>query len=165
MRSETEKKYLRATVQNASSAGIVIILLDLLIADLGRVIAAIAEGNIEKRATELKHAFLLLQQLEDCLDREKGGQAAQTFSAFYSAVRAKLLQAHIKISPEIFQRQIELLFEVRQAWQQIDKPNLGHDNLGHDNANAEPVASGKGTGRSKAAAAGGGTVGSMNWTA
>src|ERR1700685_466195 len=125
MRSETEKKYLRVKVQNASSAGLVIVLFDLLIGDIERAIAAIAEHNIEKRTAELKHAFLVLQQLDDSLDREKGGEAAQTFSAFYSAVRARLLEAHIQVSPEIFRRQIELIFEVREAWQQVDKPTLG----------------------------------------
>jgi flagellar protein FliS len=160
MQSETEKKYLRAKVQNASSAGLVIILLDLLIADIGRVIAAIAEGNIEKRAAELKHAFLLLQQLEDSLDRKNGGEAAKTFSAFYSAVRAKLLEAHIKISPEIFQRQIDLIFEVRQAWEQVDKPNQDPVDVA-----AEQADSGAATKRSMAAAAGSGAVGCMNWTA
>jgi flagellar secretion chaperone FliS len=125
MRSRTEKTYLRVKVQNASSAGLVIVLFDLLIGDIERAIAAIAEGNIEKRSAELKHAFLVLQQLDDSLDRENGGEAAKIFSAFYSGVRAKLLDAHIKISPEIFQRQIELIFDVREAWQQVDKPNPG----------------------------------------
>jgi flagellar secretion chaperone FliS len=126
MRSETEKTYLRARVQNASSAGLVIILFDLLISDLERAIAAIAEGNVEKRAAELKHAFVVLQQLDDSLDRENGGQAAQTFSAFYSTIRAKLLEAHIQVSPDILRHQIKLLFEVRQAWQEVDKPGLPH---------------------------------------
>ena len=124
MRTETAKTYLRARVQNASSAGLVIILFDLLISDLEQAIAALAEGNVEKRATALKHAFLVLQQLDDSLDRERGGQAAQTFSAFYSAIRAKLLEAHIQASPEVLRHQIKLLFEVRQAWQEVDKPSL-----------------------------------------
>jgi flagellar protein FliS len=121
MQTETEKTYLRARVQNASSAGLVIILLDMLIADLERAKAAMAEGSVEKRAAELKHAFVVLQQLDDSLDRENGGEAAQTFSSFYSAIRAKVLEAHIKISPEILSHQIELLFQIRQAWQQADR--------------------------------------------
>jgi flagellar secretion chaperone FliS len=136
MRTETEKTYLCSKVQNTSSAGLVIILFDLLIADLERAIAAIAEGNIEKRSTELKHAFLLLQQLEDSLDRENGGQAAQTFSAFYSAARAKLLEAHIKVSPEMVRRQIDLLLQVRQAWQQVDEPNVVSTKISPDPSDA-----------------------------
>jgi len=123
-RTQTELTYLRAAVQNASPAGLVIILFDLLINDLRRVIEAMQKGDIEKRSTELKHAFLLLQQLEGSLDIENGGDAAIHFSRFYSAVRSKLMEAHVKVSPEIVNRQIDLLFDVRQAWQQIDQPNL-----------------------------------------
>ena len=124
-RNQTERTYLVAAVQNATAAGLVVILFDLLIDDLRRVIAAIETGDIEKRCAELRHAFLVLQQLEGSLDLEKGGEAAKKLSMFYSVVRPKLLEAHTKASPEIFERQIELLFEVRQAWQQVDQPNLG----------------------------------------
>jgi flagellar protein FliS len=123
-KNQTELTYLRAAVQNASAAGLVIILFDMLIGDLECAISAIDERNIEKRSTELKHAFLVLQQLEGSLDMENGGQAATTFSRFYSAIRTKLLEAHIKVNPDIMRRQIELLLDVRQAWQQVDKPNL-----------------------------------------
>ena len=97
MQTETEKTYLRARVQNASSAGLVIILLDMLIADLERAKAAMAEGSVEKRAAELKHAFVVLQQLDDSLDRENGGEAAQTFSSFYSAIRAKVALIRLRL--------------------------------------------------------------------
>jgi flagellar protein FliS len=110
-------------VQNASAAGLVIILFDLLVGDLERVIAAINQHDIERRSAELKHAFLVLQQLEGSLDMEGGGQAANNFSRFYSAVRSKLLEAHLKASADIVRRQIDLLLEVRQAWQQVDQPN------------------------------------------
>jgi flagellar protein FliS len=113
-----------------------ILLFDMLIADLERAISAIAEGNIEKRSSELKHAFTMLQQLEDSLDRENGGQAAETFSAFYAAVRGKLLEAHIKVSPDMLRRQIDLLLEVRQAWQQVDEPNVVSTKISPDPSDA-----------------------------
>jgi flagellar secretion chaperone FliS len=123
-RTQTELTYLRAAVQNASAAGLVIILFDLLVGDLERVIVAMDQRDIEKRSDELKHAFLILQQLEGSLEMENGGQAAQHFSRFYSAVRAKLLEAHLKVDAGIVRRQIQLLLEVRQAWQQVEAPSL-----------------------------------------
>ncbi len=114
---------MRAAIQNASPIGLVIILFDVLIGDLERVIAAIAAHDVEKRSSELKHAFLILQQLEGSLDMKNGGEAAKNFSRFYASIRSKLLEAHIKISPEIVRRQVELLLDVRQAWQQSDRPD------------------------------------------
>jgi flagellin-specific chaperone FliS len=67
----------------------------------------------------------VLQQLEGSLDMENGGEAAKHLSAFYSALRSKIFEAHLKASPEILKKQIEFVVDVRQAWQQVDKPNLG----------------------------------------
>lgn len=124
-RNQTERTYLTAAVQNATAAGLVVILFDLLMADLKDAIAAIERKAVEELADKIKHAFLVLQQLDGSLDMEHGGQAAKHFSGFYAAIRCKVLEGQIKSSPEILRRQIELLFEVRQAWQQIDQPNLG----------------------------------------
>jgi flagellar secretion chaperone FliS len=150
-KSQTELTYLRAAAQNATPAGLVIILYDLLVHDLEQALAAIAERDIERRTAEIKHAFVVLQQLEGSLDSENGGDSAKHLAAFYSALRCKILEAHVKVSSEILRRQIELVLDVRQAWQQVDKPNLGP--------------SGQLTEQSKAVAAGGGEIASMNWTA
>jgi len=120
-RSQTELSYLRAKVQDASAVGLVIILFDQLITDIKRAIAAIETREIEKRCREIKHALVVLQQLEGSLDKEKGGQAAEHFSRFYSAIRSKLLEANIKVSPEILNQRMDLLFQVRRAWQQVDR--------------------------------------------
>ncbi len=160
-KSQTELTYLRSAAQNATPTGLVIILYDLLIHDLEQAVAAIAERDIERRGEEIKHAFLVLQQLEGSLDMEKGGEAAKHLSRFYSVLRSKIFEAHLKASPEILKAQIELVLDVRQAWQQTDKPNLGPAY-----ASAEPVGAGVAVGSAMAAAAaGGGVAGSMNWTA
>src|ERR1700690_1124928 len=120
-RNNTELTYLRAAVQNASAIGLVIVLYDVLIGDLRGAIAAIANHDIEQRSKEVKHAFLVLQQLEGSLDMENGGEAATNLSRFYSTLRCNILDAHAKVSPEILNRQIQLVFEVRAAWAQADK--------------------------------------------
>jgi len=119
-RTPTELAYLRATAQNASPVGLVIILIDQLILDLKRAIAAMEKGDIETRCAELKHGYLVLAQLQGSLDKEKGGEAAENFSRFYSSVRASMMQANIKARPDMLVRQIGLLLDVRQAWQQVD---------------------------------------------
>jgi flagellar protein FliS len=119
---ETELSYRKAAIQNATSVGLVIIMYDMLAADLRRAIDAMNAGEVEKRSSELKHAFLVLLQLEGSLDMEKGGQAARNFSQFYSVSRAKILEAHFKVSAEMLQRQIDLIVDVRSAWEQVKAP-------------------------------------------
>ena len=164
-KSQTELTFLRAAAQNASPAGLVIILYDLLVHDLEQAIAAFADKDVERRTAEIKHSFLVLQQLEGSLDGKNGGEAAKNLGAFYSVLRSKILEAHIKASPDILRRQIELVLDVRQAWQQVDKPILGPGYTTAGYATTESAASGRDTGKSMAAAAGAGEVSSMNWTA
>jgi flagellar secretion chaperone FliS len=161
-KSQTELTYLRAAAQNATAVGLVIILYDLLLHDLEQAISAMADRDVERRTAEIKHSLLVLQQLEGSLDKEGGAEAAKTFSQFYSALRSKIFEAHLKASPELLRKQIDLVVDVRQAWQQVDKPNLGPAY-----AAAEPVASSQAREGSLAvaAAAAGGSAGSMNWTA
>jgi len=121
-RTSTEKAYIAAAVENASSAELVMILIDLLVSDLKNAIAAMEVNDIEKRTEILKHGFLVLQQLQASVDMENGGEAAVNFTNFYSAVRCQMLEAQIKKSTEILKRQIELLLDVRQAWQQVTTP-------------------------------------------
>lgn len=156
-KNPTELAYLRSAVQSASGVGLVIILYDLLIADLERAIAAMAQGEIEKRSAEIKHAFLVLQQLEGSLQMEEGGEAAKNLANFYSALRCKILEAQIKVSPEMLRRQIELILSVRAAWQQVDpsSPQV---------ARSKSLETGEEIHRASAAAAGG-DGGGTTWTA
>jgi len=112
--------YLRAAVEGATSVGLVIMLYDRLVLDLQRAIGALREGNVEARCGELKHALLILQQLEGSLDAERGPEAAQNLAAFYSYARAKIMEAQIGGKPELLEKLITYFREVRAAWQQVD---------------------------------------------
>jgi len=156
-KSQTELTYLRAAAQNATSVGLVIILYDLLIHDLEQAIATFAD--IERRTEEIKHSFLVLQQLEGSLDAEKSEVGAKHLRTFYCDLRCKIFEAHLKANPETLKKQIEAILDVRQAWQQVESPNLG------SGGTVETIPSRQVIERSMAAAAGGDDVASMNWSA
>jgi flagellar secretion chaperone FliS len=117
---QTEVSYRRVAVANASSVGLVIILYDLMIEDLRQAIQALERGDIEARSKALKHAFLVLQQLQGSLNWEKGGDAAKHLSTFYAGLRARIWQAHVRQSADLLREQIPLLLDVRKAWEQVD---------------------------------------------
>lgn len=118
--NSSQRSYLRAAVQEASPAGLVVILYDLLVEDLQRAIAALRRDAIEERSRHLKHALLVLQLLDCYLDLEHGGAAAGSLSAFYSHLRAQLLHAQFRSDPAPLERQIALVLDVREAWQAVD---------------------------------------------
>ncbi len=122
-RTRTELAYVKAAVESSSPVTLVLLLFDTLIADLRNAIEAIRAGDIEKRSADVKHGFLVLQQLQESVDMEGGGEAATHFRNFYCAIHAKLLEGHMKASAEILQNQIDLLLDVRGAWQQVQTPD------------------------------------------
>ena len=98
-----------------------VILFDAALDDMRRAVAATRAGDIEERSTAVRHAMLVLQQLQGTLDFEKGGQVARQFEQFYNLVRAKLLESQLRNSPELMQQQIRFMSEVRDCWAEAEK--------------------------------------------
>lgn len=122
--NDSELMYRKMAVQDASPAGLVVILYDVLVGDLAKSIEAIGANEICKRSEHVKHALLVLQQLEGSLDMENGAETAKSLVQFYSYIRSRMLEAHMKTSAQIFQQLIELVLGVREAWQQLDNPSI-----------------------------------------
>jgi flagellar protein FliS len=113
-------EYRRAAIHQASVVGLVIALYDTLAGDLRRAAQAIERGDIQGRCDQLVHAFKVLHQLELMLDRANGGETAVKLQRFYTHLRGQILLAQFKLSGEILYKQIEIVLEVREAWQQLD---------------------------------------------
>ena len=129
--NQTELSYRQASAQQASPAGLVVILYDLLVADLRQAIAAMRSGRVEERCDRLKHSLLVLQLLEGSLDLERGSLAAQNLSHFYAYIRSQILAAQFKREKSILEQQIVLVLDVREAWRLADcsATPLGDPNL------------------------------------
>jgi flagellar protein FliS len=97
-----------------------IALFDTLVGDFGRAAAAIRKNDIETRCKELNHAALVVGHLENWLDLENGGEPARSLARFYAYLRAKMLEAGARKSAELLESQIQLIVQVRSAWQQLD---------------------------------------------
>jgi len=113
-------QYRVAAVQSATPVQLVCMLYDTLVRDLTRALDAIDSKNIETRAEEVKHALLVLDQLEAWLDFNNGGEAATSLSRFYAVARSRIVEGHAKVDPALFQEQIRLFLEVRSAWEQAE---------------------------------------------
>jgi flagellar secretion chaperone FliS len=113
--------YRENAVRGASAVGLVIMLYDTAVDDLRRAIAAIHAADVETRTNEIKHALLVVQQLQGTLQMD-AGESAATLDRFYSLIRAKMLEAQLKQSAAILEELIGLFLSVREAWQQVDTP-------------------------------------------
>jgi flagellar protein FliS len=70
---EAKLAYRENAVRGASAIELVVILFDVAIDDMRRAASAIQTGDIEERAKAIRHAILVLQQLQGTLDFERGG--------------------------------------------------------------------------------------------
>ena len=118
--SQPELCYRRAAVQQATSAGLVVILYDMLAGDLRKAIVALRKGRVQDRSHGLKHAFAVLEVLEGSLDMENGGTAAQRLAQFYGYLRRQMLSAQFDCNEKLLEQQIALILDVQNAWRQVD---------------------------------------------
>ena len=119
-KTNIQLSYRKSAIEGASPIGLVIALYDTLSGDLHRAANAIRENNIERRCSELNHATLVLGQLEDWIDTVNGGDLAVNLSQLYAHLRSKLMEASLRKSASVLETQIELILQVRGAWQQRD---------------------------------------------
>lgn len=137
-------EYRRAATQQASVVGLVIALHDTLVGDIRRAAQAMDKNDIQGRCNQLIHGFKVLQQLESMLDMENGGETALKIKRFYVHVRGQLLLAQFKLSSAILHKQIEIVLEVREAWQQLDSAategrNVAAPAYGEGHVTTEPA--------------------------
>jgi len=113
--------YREATSLGASPVGIVVLLYDRLAQDIHAAIAAMRSNQVETRGVSINHALLILQQLQGKLDFAAGGTAARQLDAFYSHIRAKLLEAQIRQSSELLLAQAQAIAKVRESWAEVER--------------------------------------------
>jgi flagellar secretion chaperone FliS len=118
--SQTELSYRKSAIEGASPIGLIVVLFDTLVGDLRRAAAAIRESDIGKRCNELNHATLVLGHLESWIDMKQGGESAKTLAGFYAYLRAKMMEAAISQSASLLETQMEMILQVRSAWQKLD---------------------------------------------
>ena len=117
---ENHLAYRQAAVCGASAIDLVITLYGLLANDLQEAIAAMQVRDIELRTKKLKHALLVLQQLEGRIDPE-AGDLARGLMRLYAGLRDKIVEAQIKQDADILHEQIHLVSELRAAWERVNQ--------------------------------------------
>jgi flagellar protein FliS len=115
-----ELAYRKTAVEGSSGFGLLIALYDTLAGDLRRAADAERANDLGKRATESKHALLVIAYLEEWIDRGSGGELADHLVVFYRTLRRKIVEAQVKRSPEMLEQQMAEVLKIRELWQGIE---------------------------------------------
>ncbi len=118
--NQTSLAYRKVAVEGASGFGLLIALYDTLAGDLRRAAVAQREGKIEKRTQELKHALLVLANLQNWVDADSGDLARQ-LARYYARLRKKIMEAQVKQSAGILETEMAETLRIRQIWQNLDQ--------------------------------------------
>lgn len=113
--------YAAEAATGVTPLGLVVRLYETMIADLGRAITALRDGDIEKRTFELQHALAVLGQLQGALDMERGGEPAVLLDRFYGIARERILQSQMKQLAKPLEELMQDLIQLRDAWMEVER--------------------------------------------
>ncbi len=116
-----KQSYRESSVAGSGPVRLVVLLYEQAIEDLRRASAAQIRGDVEGRTREINHALLVIGHLEGSLDKNAGAKVAENLQKFYGLLRMNLITAQCQQSPELLEKQIEQLIEVRDAWLEVER--------------------------------------------
>ena len=105
-------------------------------------------NNVAEKAVLIEKAFKIIEYLQSCLDKEKGGEISNNLEKLYEYVAVRLTMANLKNDVAKLEEVIELLSTIRDGWKDICK----------NKSPAGSVSYPEGSGADSRAAAGSGTM-------
>lgn len=112
-------KYLNQQVLSASPSKLVYMLYDRAISSLREAIAAIEEGEIEKRWKANNRAMEIIQHMWATLNIDDSGEIGDNLNRLLPYMMLRLPDVDINNDPEPAREVIILLEPLRDAWRQI----------------------------------------------
>jgi flagellar protein FliS len=113
--------YRRNSVETATPLGLIIMLYDGAITNIGRARRALAEEKWEEANRCLSKARDIVFELMGSLDFEKGGEIAGNLYRLYEYMTNRLLQAHLRRDASIASEVQGLLAQLKEAWEEAER--------------------------------------------
>lgn len=96
---------------------------------------SIEKKQLEAKAEHISKASAILEALRECLDFEVGGEVTENLYALYSYMIDRLLDASLKNDPKIIDEVMNLLKEIKSAWDAIPV-DVRQETLSQSSSNA-----------------------------
>jgi flagellar protein FliS len=111
--------YQEHMLDGASPVDLVVTLYDGIIRFLYAAIAAVDRGDTAGRRAAVKRALDIIIHLQARLRMDVGGRPARALSEFYVSLFAQILKASQSASRARFERAIDSVRNVRDAWREV----------------------------------------------
>ncbi len=113
------ERYLETAVETASPARLIVMLYDGAIRFINEAITAMHQRDYETQNARLQRAQKILAELISSLDFDKGGEIAENLFRLYTYMYNQLVEANIHDNVERLEHVIDLLSDLREAWDTI----------------------------------------------
>ncbi|MCS7203072.1 MAG: flagellar export chaperone FliS [Thermodesulfovibrio sp.] len=118
--------YLQSKVMGADALELITMLYEKAIVSLNIAKDSILNGLddpelVKRKAIELSRATDILFYLNDILDRQRGGQIAESLSIIYTTLAGELVRANLFNDIEIISKCIEILNNLKEAWEDVKR--------------------------------------------
>jgi len=119
------KAYLSTQVVTASQGDLLVMLYDTAIKHLRQAIEKMRVRDVAGKGILITKAITIISELQESLNKERGGDIAQNLFQLYFFCNSRLLMANLKMKPEMVEEVITILVGLRQAFAQILPKNEG----------------------------------------
>ena len=113
--------YAAESATGVTPTGLIVRLYETMIADLGRAITAVRDGNVERRTFELQHALAIIGHLQGALDMNRGGDPAILLDRFYSLARSRIFNSQLYQTAKPLEELMRDLILLRDVWMEVEK--------------------------------------------
>ncbi|GAB6124870.1 flagellar export chaperone FliS [Humidesulfovibrio idahonensis] len=113
------KAYLNTQVSTASKGDLLVMLYDTAIKHLRQAIEKMRAGDMAGKGILITKAITIICELQESLNKERGGDIAKNLFHLYLFCNQRLLLANLKLKPEIVEEVITILTGLRGAFAQI----------------------------------------------
>ncbi|MCX7924751.1 MAG: flagellar export chaperone FliS [Fimbriimonadales bacterium] len=113
------ERYLETAVETASPARLIVMLYDGAIRFINEALYAMRQRDYETQNARLQRAQKILAELISSLDFDKGGEIAENLFRLYTYMYNQLVEANLQDSPERLEHVVDLLSDLREAWDTI----------------------------------------------
>ena len=117
--SKLSSRYERTEIATAGKIDLVILCYEKTIQSLRQVILNYEAKDYAAKAKAFTRAMNLINELQNSLDCEKGGEIAKNLDSIYSYLTRRLLDADIKKDISVFEEGVRILSELKEAWEGI----------------------------------------------
>jgi len=130
--------YDRTSIKTAGKLDLVILCYEKAIQLLSQAKGHLLEQEVEEKVRKIKKVIDIINELNGALDMAKGKQIAVNLQSIYTYLISRILSGDINKDPSAYDEAMNILSELKEAWEQILPPKSNQTQAYSDQSTKKP---------------------------